>query len=363
MRRSAARSGIRMVIALAALLVVGSAPAAPTATVVMSGLDNPRGLAWGPGHVLYVAEAGKGGTGQCMVLRGENQCVGATGAISRLDHHGVQQRVVTGLPSYAPQPSGAGATGAHDVGFKGGKGYATIGLGADPAARAVLGNGFGHLVRFDKKGKWKLSTDISAYETSANPDGGVVESNPYGLLTGGGRLLVTDAGGNDLLSVGHHGSISTVAVFPSRPQRPTDSVPTAVTRGPDKAYYVSELTGAPFAPGAANIYRVVPGQAPQVYRSGFTDVLDLEFAHDGSLYVLEHATGPFLSGPGAVIRVAPDGTRTTVYDALTQPTSLLLARGKGDGKKKGDDKKGAAAIYVSNRGTSAAVGEVLRIQP
>jgi hypothetical protein len=353
MKRAAVLSAIVAVIALAGLLVAGGAPATPTATVVMSGLDNPRGLAFGPGHTLYVAEAGKGGTGACIVLRGQNECVGATGAVSVL-RKGVQERIVTGLPSYAPQPSGEGATGPHDVGLKGHKGYVTIGLGANPSARAVLGNGFGHLVRFKKKGDWKLSTDIAAYEASANPGGDVVESNPYGLLVEGGRLLVTDAGGNDLLRVGHHDSISTVAVFPSRAQgRATDSVPTAVTRGPDKAYYVSELTGVPFSVGAANVYRVVPGQAPQVYLSGFTALIDLQFARDGSLYVLEHATGAGLSGPGDIIRIAPNGSRTTVFTGLTSPTSLLL---ENKGKK-------VEAIYVSNRGTSASAGEVLRIRP
>lgn len=354
MKPAAFLSTVVVLFALGALLVAGGAPAVPTATAVMSGLDNPRGLAFGPGHALYVAEAGTGGTGACMVLRGQNQCVGASGAISRL-RKGVQERVVTGLPSYAPQPSGAGATGPHDVGLKGGKGYVVVGLGADPSARAVLGNGFGHLVRFKKKGGWKLSADISAVEASANPGGGIVESNPHGLLVGGGgRLLVADAGGNDLLQLRHKKAISTVAVFPSRAQgRATDSVPTAVTRGPDKAYYVAELTGVPFAVGAADVYRVVPGQAPQIFLTGFTALIDLEFAPDGSLYVLEHATGAGLSGPGDIIRVAPNGARTTVFTGLTSPTSLLL---QAKGKK-------VQAIYVSNHGTSAGTGEVLRIQP
>ena len=34
-------------------------------TVVMQGLDNPRGLAFGPEGALYVAEAGRGGDGPC----------------------------------------------------------------------------------------------------------------------------------------------------------------------------------------------------------------------------------------------------------------------------------------------------------
>ena len=55
--------------ALAALfgLVSGLAPGSARAdyviTVVMDSLDNPHGLAFGPGGGLYVAEAGRGGTG------------------------------------------------------------------------------------------------------------------------------------------------------------------------------------------------------------------------------------------------------------------------------------------------------------
>jgi glucose/arabinose dehydrogenase len=40
-----------------AALCAASARAA-TVTVAMSGLDSPRGLAWGPEGALYVAEAG-----------------------------------------------------------------------------------------------------------------------------------------------------------------------------------------------------------------------------------------------------------------------------------------------------------------
>jgi len=40
-------------------------------------------------------------------------------------------------------------------------------------------------------------------------------------------------------------------------------VPTEVTRGSDGALYVSLLSGVPFLPGTAGIYRVVLGQAPR----------------------------------------------------------------------------------------------------
>ena len=51
---------------MAALLVPVSAraqaPALPKVTVVASGLNNPRGLAFGPDGGLYVAEGGTGGS-------------------------------------------------------------------------------------------------------------------------------------------------------------------------------------------------------------------------------------------------------------------------------------------------------------
>jgi sugar lactone lactonase YvrE len=160
---------------------------------------------------------------------------------------------------------------------------------------------------------------------------------------------LTDAGANALLRVGANGVISTLAVFPARPVRSTDSVPTSVVEGPDGAYYVGELTGVPFAAGAANVYRVVPGSAPQVFRSGFKTIIDITFAADGSLYVLQHATGAvFFGGPGEVIRVAPDGSKETVIGGLDKPTSLVIG---ADG-----------ALYVTNHGLSIGGGEVLRIE-
>jgi hypothetical protein len=350
--------GRRLIVALVVTFAVaatgaGSA-AATTARVVMSGLDNPRGLAFGPEGALYVAEAGRGGPGPCIFLRPVPMpfCYGPTGAVTRL-RRGEQERVATGLPSYAG-PAGD-ATGPHDISFLGrGGAYVTIGLGFEGQSRSALagvGDQFGWLVHMPASGGWRPVADIAAYEFAENPGGGPLDSNPYGLLAEPGSRVVADAGANALLRVAANGDISTLAVFPSRAQgRSTDSVPTAVAVGPDGAYYVAELSGVPFAAGAANIYRVVPGHAPTVAWSGFTTVIDIAFGPDGSLYVLEHSTGPvFFALPGRLIKVAPDGTRTTVIDGLTRPGSVAV----------GPD----GALYISNRSTSIGTGEVLRIEP
>jgi hypothetical protein len=341
------------ILAAVFMCVLGPTPAAqPTLSVVMSGLDNPRGLAFGPEGGLYVVEAGRGGDGPCQVLRNQVQCYGPTGALSRL-WRGSQERVVTGLPSYA-MVNGE-ATGPHDISFLGrGGGYLTVGFGADPALRAGFGSAgeaFGTLIHVQpaEGQSWRVIADIAAHEATTNPAGGPIDSNPYGILALPAARLVADAGANALLQILPNRAISTLAVFPSRPDRSTDSVPTAIVVGPDGAYYVGELTGVPFSAGAARVYRVVPGQAPEVVLDGFKTIIDLDFGPDGSLYVLQHATGAFLQGPGQVIRVNPDGTRIVVAAGLTRPTSVLV------------DEDGA--IYVSNRGTSLGSGEVLRIEP
>lgn len=336
--------------ALGLCIFTGSLAAQPAVTVVMTGLDNPRGLAFGPEGALYVVEAGRGGSGPCIVMRGLNRCYGPTGALTRL-WRGTQQRIATGLPSYA-DASGE-ATGAHDVSFQGrGGAYVTIGLGADPAVRSGFGAAgalFGTLVHVSASGRLKVVADISAHEAANNPDGNLIDSNPFGVLAEPGARIVTDAGANALLEVRANGDISTLAVFPARPGRSTDAVPTGVVLGPDGAYYVSELTGVPFAAGAARVYRVVPGQAPTVFLGGFKTLIDLDFGPDGSLYVLEHATGAvFFGGPGRVIRIAQDGTRSVVVGGLTRPTSLVV---DFDG-----------TIYVTNKGLSIGGGEVLRIE-
>jgi hypothetical protein len=337
---------------IVAVCVLTARPSAqPAITVVMGGLDNPRGLAFGPEGALYVVEAGRGGTGPCMMLRGRLRCYGATGAITRL-WRGAQERIAIGLPSYADL-AGEGVTGPHDISFLGrGGAFMTIGFSGNPALRGGFGNSgalFGTLVHVAASGQWNVVADIAAHESATNPDGSVVDSNPYGMLAEPSARIVADAGANSLFEVSANGDVSTLAVFPARPLRSTDAVPTAVVVGPDGAYYVSELTGHPFTEGAARIYRVVRGEAPTVFLEGFKTVIDLDFGPDGSLYVLQHATGVAFEGPGQVIRITPEGTRTVVLGGLTSPTCLVVA---ADG-----------TIYVSNHGISIGTGEVLKIEP
>jgi hypothetical protein len=333
--------------------------AAPT--VVMSGLFNPHGLTFGPDGGLYVAEAGAGGSGPSIVSGdGSTVSYGLTGGISRL-LNGVQTQVVAGIPSLAA-PGGASATGLADLAFDGsGNLYGLMGFGTDPAKRATLtaggasGGAFGQLVKFGlTDGTRQNVADVSAFE-SGNPDGTDVNSNPYSLTFGpGGTVVVADAGANDLLSVDPtNGNVSLLTVFPTTTFQP---VPDSIVLGPDGNYYVGQLTGGPFPPGAANVWRVDPTTGTvTVAASGFTNIADIAFSPDGTLDVLEVSEGGLAAPggpvPGALFSVdLTSGTKTLIADqGLVFPTGLTVG---SDG-----------SLYVVNQGTSPGGGQVLRFAP
>jgi len=337
---------------------------AQTITPVMSGLDSPRGLAFGPEGGLYVTEAGVPvNSGNCVVVAQGMNCYSETGSVTRL-YDGVQERVATGLPSIFNTVR-RDVVGANDISFQGrGSAYVTLGWGGAPAAREPLdaaGSLVGTLIALQPSGHWRVDANISDFEDVHNPAGGPKDSNPYGVVATPGARYVTDAGGNSLLRVSANGSVSLVASFAALPlasppplpaSQTAEAVPTEVVIGPDGAFYVSTLTGAPFENALAKVYRVVPGQIPTVYQSGFRTIIDIDFGPDGSLYVLEHsAASPGFAAPGRITRITPDNVRHVINTGTTlmRPTAILV------------DEDGA--IYVSNKGAGFAqgLGEVLKI--
>jgi hypothetical protein len=384
--------GIVIGVALAIALAAPAAAQGPAITEVVGGLNSPRGVAIGADGTIYVAEAGAGGTEPC-VTHAElgNFCLGASGTITAVSG-GEATALVDGL-----------ASGITDVGEA--IGPSDVSVDADgtvwflvggPAAGSAefreaipdgAGAGMGQLYFVDADGVAQSVADLADYETTVNPDAeqpgnAEPDSNIHGLAATPDGAAIADAGGNTLLLVDAEAAISTLAVFPivmqplpaelapppdpdaepdpnaEPPMVPMDPVPTSVALGDDGALYVGQLTGFPFPPGGAAVLRVAPGEEPSVYADGFTNVIDVEFASDGSLYVLELAHEGLLSagedGPpmGGLWKVPAGGgdAELIVSDGLPMPGGLAVA----------DD----GTVYISTcTGCPPGAGGLVSVQP
>ena len=352
------------VVALAMVIPMSPAAAAdPPWQVVASGLDSPRHLTYAAGD-LYVVEAGRGGSGPCATHPLGVFCLGMTGAVTRVGGG----RVVTGLPSIT---DGAETLGPSDIEFTGTRKYVlSIGIGGSPEFRAAFGDAgtlLGTLVtgKLDKPG-YSLFADVLQNEADANPDGTDIDSNPVGILRQGSAYQVADAGGNSLVRAAHQGTFTTTAVLDPVPMLappflglppgtmiPADAVPTAVVEGPDHALYVSQLTGFPFEKGAASIWRVVPGQKPVKYAWGLTNMTDLAFGKDGSLYAVQISNNGLASGDpealplGSLVKITPGAAvHQTIAGDLPAPYGVALVKD---------------TAYVSVCSVCAGAGQVIKI--
>jgi hypothetical protein len=399
---------------------VPAAAQEPQIEVIAEGLAAPRGVTVASDGSVYVAEAGLGGDSCMDTPRGE-QCYGPTGAITRIAD-GSSARVVEGLPSMgaAPEFGGVSDVAVADDGSLVLVMNLGADPAVRDGFPAELANA-GWLVQVAPDGTLTPWVDVAVFETANDPDkdfGGEVDSNPFGIAAVDDGYLVADAGGNDLLHVANDGTISLVAVFPpsmhefsaadlaamgpppegegppaegeapasasaeapaSAPAEepaasgapaasgppadqmveiPVQAVPTSVTVGPDGAYYVGQLTGGPFPVGGASVWRVVPGEDPTEYATGFSSIMGLGFGPDGTLYVAELVheglMGVFMGtgAPiGAVLSVPPGGGEPTVLATGEQ----LMALGGLDVDADGN-------VYVST-GTLDAGGTVVKITP
>ncbi len=362
------------------VVALGVAPSADAAgrpvDVVASGLDSPRHLEFGASGNLFVAEAGRGGSDFCFTGGEGPACMGATGAVTKIDKHGRQSRVAYGLASYANDPGNENAIGPHgiavlpfDIVLVTNGGPTAPRVNNEPIGREGLAreeryaNLFGRVLAIAPHLPPVSVADTWAFERDANPDGAAVDANPVDVEVDGLRLIVPDAGGN-ALNAFTLGRGSNLAVFPTRqvpnpfnPSQTVDmqAVPTSVEVGPDGNYYVSQLTGFPFPVGGANVYRVSrKGGTPVVAASGFTAIMDLAFAKDGTLYVLEiDHDGVFTGGPsieGAIFAISRKGERRRLE---LPPGTLPFPGGITVGKD---------GLYVTTNSGSPGEGQVKRIR-
>jgi hypothetical protein len=322
----------------------------------VTGFDNPRGLAFGPEGLLYVAEAGTGGTtstaGQCPQ---EPAPVGPftgglTGRISRVSRQGARETVAAGLPS----ATGAlgDVIGVSDVAFLDGRLYALVAAGGCSHGQVSAPAG---IYRVARDGDWRPVANFGRFHRAnpaANPDLFTFspDASLYAMAAADGKLFLTEANQKGLFQWAPGVGFSRVADFSVVSGLET---PTALSlEGPMLVSDFGLLRGPTIGVGTESIYRVTRGGDTKLWATGFTKVLGLAL-HRGFLYVLEAASEEvFAPGSGRVVRVSErgqGGQAEVVVSGLYFPTSIVI----------GPDH----ALYVSNRGFGAApgTGEVLRI--
>ena len=341
------------------------------ATLYASGLEGPRGLAFGPDGTLYVAEAGLGGSnsGTCTQVippigpyKG-----GPTARISKVDTKQNVTTLTSGLPS------AVGATGAvlgvADVTFLNGDLYAVLAGGGCSHGNPEFPNSV--LKVNTKTGGWTSVANMSQALLTfpakyTSPDDFEPDGTWYGMISSQGSLYTVEPNHGQVFSVTPRGQVQQVIDISASQGH---IVPTSLVFT-DGVLYVGNLNLFPIDPQWAKVMTIannvyVPNPLPGFgnlfggfgqwnivsSKAGFTTIVSMKIGPDGLLYVLElsdfAAKGP-TPGMGKVVRVKRSGDLQDVVTGLSFPTGMTF----------GPDQR----LYVSNLGiVGGAAGQILRI--
>ncbi len=351
-----------------------SSDAAPQASanvhVLATGLLGPRGLKFGPNGMLYVAEAGTGGStstkGLCtqVVAPVGPYTGGKTGRISRIDMSGNRTTVASGLPS--SKDALGDIQGVADLAFVDGTLYALLAGAGCSHGVADVPNAL--LSVNLQNSTWKIVSNLSKFIQThmvkfPNADDFEPDGTFYSMIPFNNRLYAVEPNHGQILSLGTDGSIGSVMDVSASEGH---IVPTAITTKNGQIYlgnlsifpaegFLSRILSLSYAEcnrsaapglddeGAANQLHVLGSKA------GFNMIVSIAFGPDGLLYVLSlsDAAGFPTPGKGSVKRVKADGTIENVATGLVVPTGMTFGP---DGK-----------IYVSNFGAAPSGGQIVQI--
>ena len=362
---------------VACTLVAGVARGAGAVSSSMKqfvgGLENPRGLHWGPDGNLYVAEGGTGGNtttvGQCPAVDVDGVSIeqvpfpvgpylgSTTGArISKITPtpdftQGAGQEFASGFPSSQTSALiGSFTSGVADIAFIGRTMYALVSGGG--CSHGVVGVP-NEVVRVNPNGSWTPVADLSAYYRThpvAQPevDDFEPDGTPYSMIAVRGDLYVVEPNHGELDRVTTSGQISRVVDYSAHFGH---VVPTSVAYHGN--FYIGNL-GTLGDLGLHNqfVAKVNPAGQTQVVASGLQTILGVAFDGRDRMYVLD--MGGYVPGQGRVLRIDPSGRTTEIASGLDHPTGITF----------GPD----GALYVSDRGfgycsfgNCPADGRVMRI--
>lgn len=326
-----------------------------TQKILVSGLNDPRGLKFGPDGNLYVAEAGIGGTNSSTTCTQVIPPVGPylgsnTGSrISMIDINGVRTTVADNLPSSTTAPGGgSGISGVSDVAFIGNTLYGLLAGAGCSHGVPDIPNGIFE-VHPDKT--WSIVANQSEFlmthpVLNPNPEDFEPDGTAYSMINSGGNFYVVEPNHGEIDKITPSGNISRLIDVSASEGH---IVPTCIIAHGGN-FYIGNLGVFPIVQGSSNVYKITPQGKISVFAKGFETILGIVFDKNNRLYVLECTAGKdgLTPGFGDIVRVDPSGEKTVIASGFHLPTAMTF----------GPD----GSLYVSDWGIGPpGMGQIVQV--